>query len=421
MSLLLVLLPPRERLGARDAGSRADPGVRLPPEWSYVLSGDGKRVSQTGQAAPALLPRADVTALVMAEADVAWHRVRVPRAPASRMRSALMGVMEEALLDEVDATHLALASGTVAGAPGWVAATDGPRLAAAVQALESAGRTVDRVLCANEPGPGLRGHFFMGEGEVPQLALAHEDGAACVGLGGTLARALLAGALDGAGGASAAGSGGTPPRWSAAPAAAVAAEQWLGAVLPLLGEAERALEAAQSPTNLRQFDLAPRLRGTRALRSGMQHLRSAPWRAVRWGLGALLLVQLVGLNALAWQQQQALAQRRQDMHELLLRTHPGVRVVLDAPLQMERETARLRAAAGRAGSNDLEALLAAAAAAWPEAQGPVQSLRFEAGRLTLATPGWAEPQKQQFRQRLRGAGLSAEFAEGSVTVARGVV
>jgi general secretion pathway protein L len=288
-----------------------------------------------------------------------------------------------------------------------------------VQALESAGRSVDRVLPASQPGPGLRGHFYMGEGEVPQLALAHEQGVVCVGLGGTLARALQAGAADGAGAASAAGPGGTPPRWSAAPAVAVAAEQWLGAVVPLQSEAERALEAAQSGTNLRQFDLAPRRRGTRALRSGVQHLRSAPWRGVRWGLGALLLVHLAGLNAFAWQQRQAMAQRRQAMHALLLQTYPGVRAVLDAPLQMERETARLRAAAGHAGSNDLEALLAAAAAAWPESLGPVQSLRFEAGRLTLSTPAWAEPQKQQFRQRLRGAGLDADFAEGNVTVARG--
>jgi general secretion pathway protein L len=68
----------------------------------------------------------------------------------------------------------------------------------------------------------------------------------------------------------------------------------------------------------------------------------------------------VGLNAYAWQQRQALAAKRQAMNSLLLSAHPGVRVVLDAPVQMERETERLRAAAGRPGEADLESMLAAA-------------------------------------------------------------
>jgi general secretion pathway protein L len=106
------------------------------------------------------------------------------------------------------------------------------------------------------------------------------------------------------------------------------------------------------------------------------------------------------------------------MNELLRSAHPGVRAVLDAPLQMQRETDRLRAAAGQPGQADLEALLAAAAAAWPDGQGPVQTLRFEPGRLTLSAPGWAEPQVTQFRERLKSAGFSAEFADGHATVAR---
>jgi general secretion pathway protein L len=95
-----------------------------------------------------------------------------------------------------------------------------------------------------------------------------------------------------------------------------------------------------------------------------------------------------------------------------------VRAVLDAPVQMQRETDRLRAAAGRPGDADLEVLLAAAAAAWPDNQGPVQALQFEAGRIVLAAPGWGEPELAQFRARLRSAGYGAELAEGRITVAR---
>ena len=60
----------------------------------------------------------------------------------------------------------------------------------------------------------------------------------------------------------------------------------------------------------------------------------------------------------------------------------------------------------------------ATALAWPDDQDPVQTLRFEAGALTLAAPDWAEEQQQEFRERLRGAGFAAEFTEGRLTVTR---
>ena len=83
--------------------------------------------------------------------------------------------------------------------------------------------------------------------------------------------------------------------------------------MALLTDAERALEAAQAGTNLRQFDLAPRHRGMRALREAAKKLLSAEWRPVRWGLAALVAVQLVGLNVMAWKQERALAERRAAM------------------------------------------------------------------------------------------------------------
>ena len=79
---------------------------------------------------------------------------------------------------------------------------------------------------------------------------------------------------------------------------------------------------------------------------------------------------------------------------------------------MRRGTELLRAAAGRPGDSDLEVLPGAAAAAWPDGQGPVQTLRFETGRLTLAAPGWGESQIAQFRERLRPSGYAVELAEG---------
>jgi len=106
------------------------------------------------------------------------------------------------------------------------------------------------------------------------------------------------------------------------------------------------------------------------------------------------------------------------MAELLRSSFPKLRVVYEAPLQMERETALLRAAAGRAGDDDLESLLRAAAAAWPPGRPPVDTLRFEPGRLSLAANGWTEQQTQQFRSQLQPAGWTVEADAGRLTLSR---
>lgn len=399
------MLAPRERLSSRTAD--ASPHPKLPGEFEFVFSSDGRAVTQTGQAAPALLPQAHQAVLLLADGDVSWHLIDIPRAPPARLRAALAGAMEELLLDDDEAQHLALATSAVPGQRGWVAVVNKPWLSAALAALEAAGVTVERVLSAQSPGELAQGHFFatqQGKDGGVALALAGADGVACLRLGG-LARALLPAANDSI-------------RYTATPAAAAAAEGWLGAPVQMLSAAERALDAARGPGNLRQFDLALRSRGRLALRDALRGLRSPEWRPVRWGLVALVALQLVGLNVWAWQQRQALDDRKQAMTALLRDSFPSVRAVLDPPVQMQRETDRLRAAAGRPGDTDLEVLLAAAAAAWPDNQGPVQSLQFESGRLVLSAPGWGEPELAQFRTRLRSAGYAAELAEGRITVAR---
>lgn len=405
MSVLAIQIPPRPRLVSRQGGEQ--PPAAVPTDYEFVFSPDGLAVGSTGRAAAALLPKADSVVAVLADADVAWHRLTLPKAPAARMRMALGGVLEEGLLDDDAALHLALPPRATGGSTAWVAAVHKPWLAAHLATLDGAGLPLDRVVPAAVPGNAAAGHFFneQAEAEVPTLALVHADGAATLRLSGSLARALLP--ADGA-----------PVRWTATPAAAAAAERWLGAPVAVQTEGERLLQAARSLWNLRQFDLAPHHRGMQLLRDGWRRFMSPPWRSVRWGVIGLVVVQLVGLNVMAWRQQRAVTAKRAELAALLTSTHPGVKAVIDAPVQMQRETERLRAAAGRPGDGDLEVLLGATAAAWPDGQGPVQTLRFETGRLTLAAPGWGEPQLAQFRDRLRPAGYQVELAEGRVTVSR---
>ena len=407
MSVLVIRLPARARLASRAA--EAEAAERVPAEFDYVLAGPAGQLAGQGRAAPALLPRAARVLAVLADEDVAWHRVTLPRAPAGRMRAALLGVLEDALLDDDEGLHFALPPRVSPGQPGWVAVTHRRWLSQVLAELERHGVAVERVVPSSEPVAAAHGHFVL-DTHGPQhagatLVLAREDGVASLRLAGGLARALLP-AADAA------------VRWTAAPAAAGAAEQWLGHPVEVLGDAERLLAAARSEWNLRQFDLAARHRGLRAL-GGLGTVLSGPsWRAARWGLAALVAVQVIGLNAWAWQQRQAVAARKEAMVALLRATHPQVRAVLDAPAQMARETALLRTAAGRPGEADLETLLTAAAGAWPPAQGPAQSLRFEPGRLTLTIGAWSPAEVEQFRQALRPAGYVAEPEPGRIVVRR---
>jgi general secretion pathway protein L len=113
-----------------------------------------------------------------------------------------------------------------------------------------------------------------------------------------------------------------------------------------------------------------------------------------------------------------MSDKQKAMTAVLQGSYPNVRSVLDAPSQMQRETEILRARAGKPGDSDLEVLLQAAASAWPPGQAPVETLRFEPGRLVLAAGGWSPQQVEQFRTQLRGAGWAVEFNAGQLTVSR---
>ena len=64
-------------------------------------------------------------------------------------------------------------------------------------------------------------------------------------------------------------------------------------------------------------------------------------------------------------------------------------------------------------------MLGVVAAAWPEGQAPVATLKFDNGRLSFATGGWPEAQMAQFRAQLAGGGWELTSNNGVVTVSRG--
>ena len=413
MSTLVIQLPEHRRLRAGVNDDSVEPSRRR--EYVYVTSNDGIEFEAQGQSAAALLPRRSIVIAVVQEADVSWHRITLPKAPAARLRMALVGVMEEGLLEDAETVHLAVAPLAVAGQATWIAAIDRAWLQGELAALEKSGVFVDRVVPMAWPDDPPAGHFHVppnsGIATTASVVLtwASVDGVATVRLDGGLARALVP----------------TPApiatRWTAAPMAAVAAEQWLGAPVNVMPTEQRLLQAGRSLWNLRQFDLARRTRGARALGDWLRRAMSPAWRPVRIGIAVLLAAQVVGLNAWAWHQKSAIEARRAAIQALVKKTFPRVGdsdVQRDAAAVMLRETQSLRTLAGKAGDSDLEPMLQAAAAAWPGERPPVENLRFESGKLTLAAGGWSDAQIEQFRTVLKPVGFQVDASEGRLIVTR---
>ncbi len=407
MSVLVVLTPAPPR--AADLPARA-PGANGPADaaWKWALCDDSPQVVSQGESPPALWPRADSLVMVMPAQALAWIPVDLPKVPVGRLSAALAGLLEEALLEEPEQLHVALPPQAKPGRPATVAVMPRSHLEQALQAAEAAGREVDRVVPAFVPCHPPRGHFQQADLDsrgTCQLVWADEHSVAVLPLQGDGARALVQQAS-------------AQCTWSTTPAAAAAAEAWAGRPLPVVPEAQTWLDAAGSGWELRQFDLAPRHRGLRWGREAWRGFRGPTWRPVRLGLAALVAVNVLGLHLWSWQQQQAVQARKEAQVALLKATQPQVRVVLDAPLQMQREADRLRAAAGQPGEADLEAALSAAAAAWPAGLAPPQALRYERGQLTLSVAGLNPAQVGAMGERLQPLGWVVDGSGGRLSMTR---
>lgn len=350
--------------------------VFLPAPRAPAAPLDWVQGSVQGQAlGPAGLPPASERVAVLPPESLSWHRLPCPRAPAARLAQALAGLLEDALLDETEDMHLALEPGARAGQPAWVAATARAPLAETLARFDAAGRPIARLVPALAPAPSPRLWLNRPGGPDADLAVHQASPQGCWTLpAGPAARALLPEALEGL-------------RLDASPEAAAAAEAWLGRPVHVLDRRQQAREALESPWNLRQFGLAARHPGLQGLQAACRVLCTAPaWRPLRWGLLALAGVQVLGLQALAWSTRQDLQARRDTLATLLREADPEVPLVREPLRQLQQLHAARRQQAGESGPQDLEALLARVAAAWPEGLG-VQTLQFDAQGLSLA---WAE-------------------------------
>jgi general secretion pathway protein L len=357
MSKLIVSLPYHSTTpsGGSAAGANS--------LYTFVLTKDGQTDdpsrAKTGMASLSELPQADSTVLVVPARVLSWHQIDLPKVPKARLRAALDGLLEEHLLDDTSAMAFALAPDAQAGkaATGvWVAACDKAWLSGAVQAFDAAGCRITQVVPEFWPqsNPLI---CVSGSPEDAWITRADSQGVMTVPLhlGDTsgVLHALLAQLPAGT-------------TVGAEPAVVELAE---GSLLPytdlkveLRQHATGLLFSATSLWELAQFEqsLSGDSQGMKSvIRQWQAFWQSPAWRPARWGLVALVLANIVGLNAWAWQQQASLSKKRAQLSTILTQSFPNVKTVVDPALQMSREMALLRQATGANSTQNFESMLAA--------------------------------------------------------------
>ena len=392
MTTLIITFPPN----STDTAAHFD----------YVLSTDGVTVSAQASAPLALVPadHDEVVALVPAQM-LSWHQVKlpagsVPRAlsgerASTRLRAILEGALEDQLLDDPAQLHLALQPQATSESIVWVAACDRDWLKASLSALAAAGHAVDRVVPEFTPQALADIVVVTGEADHPRVAglqrvpeVAGGAPSASAASGGLLACELTAPALLWLGETQAPGATQTMPQVVAEPAVAALAETWFKRPVTLQQHAERQLQAAQSPWDLAQFDLAHANRDRRwasVTHAFASFMRAPQWRIARVALVLGVFVNVFGLNAWALREQALLNTKREAVRAVLLETFPKLPVVVDAPLQMAREVAALQRANGAAAGTDMESMLASFSTVAP-VEYALTAIEYAASELRLKGP-----------------------------------
>lgn len=322
----------------------------------YVLSSDTQKLSKSGVSVLSELPKADATILVMPASALSWHQVSLPKVPKMRLRAALDGLLEERLLDDTSAMAFALSPEAQAvksskiTSNAWVAAYDKSWLRSALQALDAAGCRVTQVVPEFWPQNEVS-ICVTGTAEEAWITRSDVQGVITFPFRGNDTSGVLDALLAD-----------LPASMPilAEPAVVALAESCLTHKVQLRQFDYSLLQSAASRWELAQFEqsLNGDSQGVKnIIRQWQTFWQSPAWRPTRWGLAALLLANIVGLNVWAWQQKNSLNAKRAQMNQLLTQAFPSVKVVVDAPQQMAREMTLLRQAAGASGVQNFESML----------------------------------------------------------------
>jgi general secretion pathway protein L len=378
--------------------------IALPHSTQAITAGyahvhsDGHAVlrAATGAAATLSAHAGEVVAVVP-HTRLSWLQVQLP--PAShgpRLHSVLQGLLEDRLLDDPQQLHIVLDpqaySTASTGGEALVAVCDKQWLHDALSPLQAAGLTVQRIVPELPPCDKPVLHV-MGEPDHSQSVLCHADGVTLLPPNTAQWRAFAELSQD-------------DLQIQAEPAMVARVQSTLQRQPMLQSAAQRWVKSSQSAWDMAQGEWAQGRvqRVQRQVLAAWQTLLHAPaWKPVRWGAAVLVALQVLGLNALAWREHSALNAQQASLQHILQTTFPSVTLVIDAPLQMQREVDALQQKSGATSSTDLEPLLAAFAGVLPAGQTP-QQIHF--ANHTLRVQGVSINNNPSDMASLKAQGLS---------------
>ncbi len=303
------------------------------------------------------LPGGSRVVLLMAAEDVSFTAADVPALTGMRLREALPNLVEDRTVGEVGALHVALGQAATEGRSRTLAVVDRSWLAAIQVHVVRAGLRVAAIVPESLAVPFVDGQWSLA------TAGGADDPRAWLRTGAQLAMPLPADAASAAVVARALARQGARPTRIAA---------WGG---DDGGFAEALATAIDAPVAVDRADpfvawlagdgpdggYGPALSLLAADGGGRGTATWTRWRVAAMLAIALVAVQIAGMQW-RWAGLRAEASTlRADASNVLTATFPATTVVLDAPLQMARGLASLRASSGRSDPADFTMLMAASA------------------------------------------------------------
>lgn len=332
---------------------------------------------------------------------LSWHAIKLPaglKKHPGKLLAALQGLLEDRLLQDPTHLHIALPKQWSPQENIWVCVCDRTWLESHVRSFEASGRTVSRIVPEFAPPPTGQHIYAVGNPQSNVLWITDAQQGVV-----PLPLSMLSEAC----------------RWIDLTNPIQCEPAWVDTVqardLPLRLENSffHWPLAQENGWDLAQFSLQSnsRSRNFRLLRRWADTFWHAPqWKPARWGLVAVLLTQWLGLNAWAWKTQQNWAEQTQTWQTMLQTSFPKVNVVIDAPLQMQKEVDRLQKNSGQLVRTDFENLLTQMSNAWPARQKSPRQLQYQNGQLVWPLADLKSADAKSMNEQLERQGYNLQQA-----------
>jgi len=352
--------------------------LQRPAAYDFVLSPDGLSMGATGQAPAATLSRTagEIVAVIPWQA-LSWFQVTLPKGSHTRLQAVVTSLLEERLLEDVSQLHWVLAPSNKdvarTGGQTLVGVCNKSWLRDALQPLQAAGLLVQRIVPELSPSMASAPVLHMMQTNRSDQALLCTSNA-------VLELPLQNRSLNAFEELKQ-----SELKLRAEPAMAEKLQSLFSREVQIQTSSQRYLQATRSGWDFAQGEWQ-QTQGVRIIRSFNDawntFFRAPHWTVARYGLFALLVIHLIGLNAWALRLNQQMQDQQTAMKQLLQKSFPKVQLVIDAPIQMQKALQLLRQTKGAASEGDLDVMLKAWSTQMPSAAA-LSSIQFKNNELKI--------------------------------------